>query len=145
METILKRITEFDKGLVAQLFQRLGEKDINPNPSFFRDIDTILLVSYTDGVPSGFLYAYALPGLETPYPKMFLYSIDVFDGFCRKGIGSKLIGDLRNLANAAGCSELFVLTNRSNEAAMDFYGKTGGKIENGDDVLFVYGREALKA
>jgi ribosomal protein S18 acetylase RimI-like enzyme len=143
-DTIIKRIEEYDKGLVALLFTQAGEgQNLDPSPGFFSDSRNILLVAYTGGIPSGFLYAYILSGLKTPYPKMFLYSIDVFAPYRRQGIGSLLIGALKKLAQAGNCSEIFVLTNKSNEAAMQLYARTGGAIENGDDVLFVYERETF--
>jgi ribosomal protein S18 acetylase RimI-like enzyme len=140
--TIIKRIIEFDKDLVALLFAKIGEnQNIDPNSGFFQDPNNILLVAYTNGSPSGFLYAYVLSSLKTPYPKMFFYSIDVFNNFQRQGIASKLIAELKILATLNHCSEIFVLTNKSNEPAMKLYLKTGGNIENNDDILFVYDRE----
>jgi ribosomal protein S18 acetylase RimI-like enzyme len=140
-DTIIKRIEKFDKGLVALLFTNAGEdRNLDPAAGFFSDSNNILLVAYTNGIPSGFLYAYILSSLKTPYPKMFLYSIDVFENFRRKGIASKLITELKKLANLDHCSEIFVMTNKSNEPAMDLYTKTGGSIENNDDILFVYNR-----
>jgi ribosomal protein S18 acetylase RimI-like enzyme len=141
-ETIIKQIQKFDKELVASLFLKAGEdRNISPAAVFFGDSNNILLVAYTNGIPSGFLYAYVLKSLKTAYPKMFLYSIDVFESCRRKGIASKLITALKKLAKINKCSEIFVMTNKGNEAAMKLYVKTGGKVENNDDVLFVYDRE----
>jgi len=140
-DTIIKRINTYDKDLVALLFTRAGEgQNADPAPGFFTDPHNILLAAYTGGIPSGFLYAYVLSGLKTPYPKMFLYSIDVFTEYQHQGIGSRLITELKKLARTNLCSEIFVLTNKSNEAAMQLYARTGGVRENGDDVLFVYER-----
>jgi ribosomal protein S18 acetylase RimI-like enzyme len=142
MDTRIKRIREFDKDLVALLFVKAGEdQNINPATGFFNDANNILLVAYKGGIPAGFLYAYILPGLKTPNPKMFLYSIDVFVDFQRQNIATELIGELKNIAFTTGCSEIFVLTNKSNKPAMNLYLKTGGIMENNDDVLFVYDRE----
>jgi hypothetical protein len=32
----------------------------------------------------------------------------------------------------------FVITSYSNKGAVEFYKHTGGKMENGDDLMFVY-------
>jgi ribosomal protein S18 acetylase RimI-like enzyme len=142
METIIQRIKDFDKELVALLFVEAGEdKNIDPTTGFFTDPNNILLVAFKGGIPVGFLYAYILSGLKTPFPKMFLYSIDVFIEYRQQKIASQLIAELKNLALLSSCSEIFVLTNKSNQPAMNLYQKTGGKIENDDDALFVYDRE----
>lgn len=100
-----------------------------------------MLVAYNNRIPVGFLYAYILSDLKTPFPKIFLYSIDVFVDFRRQNIASQLITELKNIAFNKKCSEIFVLTNKSNQPAINLYHKTGGKIANNDDVLFVYERE----
>ncbi len=145
MDTTVRRITEFDKDLIALLFIKAGEDQIiDPNIGFFYDSNNILLAAYKGERPAGFLYAYILPGLKTPYPKLFLYSIDVFPSFQRQNIAAKLINELKNIAYENNCSEIFVLTNNSNKAAMSLYQKTGGNIENNDDVLFVYSKDVIK-
>ena len=142
MDTTVRRITEFDKDLIALLFvQAREDQNIDPNIKFFNYSNNILLVAYKGEIPAGFLYAYILSGLKTPYPKLFLYSIDVFSDSQRQNIATKLINELKNIAFINDCSEIFVLTNKSNKAAMSLYQKTSGNIVNNDDVLFVYDRE----
>ena len=144
MEITTERVTGYDKDLITLLFQKAGEgKNTDPNPWFFSDPHNILLVAYANREPAGFLYAYTLPGLKTPYPKMFLYSIDVFRDYRRQGIAGRLIIELKKLAKENRCSEIFVMTNQSNGPAMELYTKTGGRVANGDDILFVYDRETL--
>jgi ribosomal protein S18 acetylase RimI-like enzyme len=139
MEISIKRIFEFDKDLIAALFIRSGDSlPIDPSKDFFKDPDNILLAAFIDGTISGFLYAYVLAGLKTPDPEMFLYSIDVFPECQRRHIATQLIEELKKIAAVHGCSEIFVMTNQSNPAAIGLYQKTGGRIENGDDILFVY-------
>ena len=75
---------------------------------------------------------------------MFLYSIDVFRDYRRQGIAGRLIIELKKLAKENRCSEIFVMTNQSNGPAMELYTKTGGRVANGDDILFVYDRESFQ-
>ena len=135
----IKQIRTFDEGLVTKLFSRIGGKNIHPNHHFFEDEKNILLVAYTNAEPCGFLYGYLLESLRSKQPKLFLYSIDVIEQHRRKRVGTKLIEALKEIAREHSCHEIFVLTNRSNLAAMRLYETTGGSIENNDDVLFVYG------
>ena len=145
MNTVIKRIKELDKDLLSLLFIKSGEgKNISPVPVFFSDPNNILLVAYSGEIPAGFLYAYIFQDLKTPYPKLFLYSIDVFVGFRRKKIATELIGQLKNIASSKNCSEIFVLTDKNNKPAMNLYKTTGGKIEDNDAVLFVYDCKTFK-
>ena len=143
MNTRIVRMNEFDHDLLDYLLRRSGEQDPKPNSTFFNDAKNILLVSYTDGQLSGFLWAHILDSPHTPNPKMFLYSIDVFEEFRRRGIGSMLIQNLKEIAISCKCRAMFVPTSRSNSAAIALYSGTGGKVQDDDGVTFAYDEEAL--
>ncbi len=138
VRTTIGRVAEFDPELIADLFRQAGESNTEPNQEFFAGDDNVLLVAYTDGKPSGFAYAYVLRRPHELAGKMLLYSIDVFDPFRRRGIGTRLVSELKRLATVRGCRQMWVPTNRGNVAAVGLYGKTGGKADNGDDVSFIY-------
>lgn len=55
----------------------------------------------------------------------------------RQGIGSQLVRALLHQAASAG-SDVFLLTNYSNAAAVSFYESLGGQARNGDDLLFEF-------
>ncbi len=143
MTVTIRSIRKVQKKALRELFERIGETGIKPNPDFFADSKNIFLVAYCDGLLSGFLWAYVLDRPHSMRPKMLLYSIDVFEEFRRKGVATKLIGRLNVLAVKNNCSEMFVPTRKSNTAAVGLYRKTGGKTEADDDVTFVYDRDAL--
>lgn len=138
MRTIVKRIRKCDSELVRSLFMRSEQPFLIASDGFFNDTKNYLLVAFRKNVPCGFLYAYLLYALNSIQPKMFLYSIDVFDNHKRTGVGSLLLHHLKRITMAKGCSEIFVLTNRSNISAMKFFDETGAVRENKDDVMFVY-------
>ena len=112
---------------------------VDSNPRFFEDENNILLVAYAGAERCGFLYGYVLESLRSKRPKLFLYSIDVVEAYRVRGVGTRLIESLKGIARQRSCQEIFVLTNRSNRAALKLYEATGGTIENPDDVMFVYG------
>ncbi|MFC2038209.1 GNAT family N-acetyltransferase [Chloroflexota bacterium] len=143
MDTHIERVRQFDKNTLGHLFKRAGEEDADLNPDFFEDEKNILLVSHTEDKLSGFLWAHVLQNPGNQYPKMFLYSIDVFDEFRRQGIASQLIEELKNIAQTYNCREMFLLTGKSNQAAMGLYRKTRGKVKN-DAVFFIYDKDALE-
>jgi L-amino acid N-acyltransferase YncA len=93
---------------------------------------------------AGFAYAYDLPRPDG-YSMLFLYSIDVLPEYRRCGVGRALVFFLRELAEARRMTELFVFTTRSNEAAVALCTATGGVVENGDDLCFVYSIHASSA
>jgi ribosomal protein S18 acetylase RimI-like enzyme len=144
METLIERITELDGETLVHLLKRAGEQKPEPNADFFKDDKNILLVSRTDGHLSGFLWAYLLERPGSTYPKMLLYSIDVFSEFRRKGMASMLIQELKRIARIRMCREMFVPTNKSNVAAVALYRSTQGKPgSDDDDITFIYDRDAL--
>jgi len=66
--------------------------------SFFNDEKNIIIVAFNSQNLCGFLYGYLLECFHTERPHMFLYSIDVFDGYKIKGIGEKLIEKFKEIA-----------------------------------------------
>jgi ribosomal protein S18 acetylase RimI-like enzyme len=85
----------------------------------------------------GFAYAYELPRPDGT-SMLFLYSIDVHPAYQRRGIATALLSYLRHIANEHHMKELFVIANRCNDAAVSFYRATGGIVEGGDSLCFVY-------
>jgi len=138
MDVRIKRIYKPDTELVIYLYRKAGMKHQVTNRRFFDKEDNILLVSFIDDIPCGFLYAYTLESINSVKPKMFLYSIDVFPEFQSKGIGTRMIEKLKDISKDKNCSEIFVFTNDSNNKAKRLYEKTGGNRENLDDVMYVY-------
>jgi ribosomal protein S18 acetylase RimI-like enzyme len=143
-DTLIIRMKQLDHGVLDYLLRKAGEQDPEPNAGFFKDPKNILLVSYTDERLSGFLWAYILDSPNGPSPKILLYSIDVFEEFRRRGIAGMLIQELKEIARSYRCREIFVPTRKSNTAAIALYSGTHGKVENDDDVIFIYDQEALR-
>ena len=143
MTTMIARMAEFHRDVLRELLEKRGETEFRPNPDFFADSDNVMLVAYTDGLVSGFLWAYVLASPDSLHPKMFLYSIDVFGDFRRRGIASQLIAELKSIARKNKCSEIFVPARKSNNAAVALYMKSGFKAEAEDDVILVCETTAL--
>ena len=132
------RAATSDVEVISALFEAVGEKIAVINQKFFEDDRNILLIAFSDQEAQGFLYGYLLESVKNRGPSMFLYSIDVLPAYQNRGIGSKLIDELKDIAIQNECSEIFVLTNDSNEIAKKLYQRTGGVRENPDDVMYVY-------
>src|SRR5690242_20593576 len=79
-----------------------------------------LLLAYAGDDPVGFV-----SGVEVTHPdkhtEMMLYELGVDEPHRRRGIGRSLVKALADLAAERGCPTMFVLTERSNEAAIATY------------------------
>jgi ribosomal protein S18 acetylase RimI-like enzyme len=103
---------------------------------FLAEPGSHLCVAYEDGAPAGFV-----SGVELTHPdkgtELFLYELGVDERFRRRGIGAAMVRALAELGRARGCSEMWVLTDRSNEAALATYRRAGGGAE-ADQVLLAW-------
>jgi ribosomal protein S18 acetylase RimI-like enzyme len=83
-----------------------------------------LCVAFEDGVPAGFV-----SGVELTHPdkgtELFLYELGVDERSRRRGIGTALVRALAERGRERGCSGMWVLTDRSNEAALATYRRAG--------------------
>jgi aminoglycoside 6'-N-acetyltransferase I len=65
--------------------------------------------------------------------------VGVAGGHRRRGIARRLLGALLAHADALGCREAWVLTERDNLPAMALYESTGGREAPDDVVMFSFG------
>lgn len=132
--TLVGRLVEqFKNGALSEDYLA----GILSNPANF------LFVALLDEAAVGFLWAHRLDRLPEERPHFFIYEIEVLQDHQRRGIGRKLIESILAVARQQD-AETFVLTNHSNNNAVHFYRGTGGKVESGDDLLFVYKRVASR-
>jgi ribosomal protein S18 acetylase RimI-like enzyme len=108
------------------------------NEDFLSDRRNYMLAAYVDGEFAGFLYAYELARLERKAPTMFLYSIDVLPPHRERGVGKRLVEELKSICAERGFMKMYVITGEGNEAAMSLYMSAGGTRPAGDDVVFVW-------
>lgn len=102
--------------------------------AFVADGRNVAYAAYSDGgEPVGYARAVVLTRPDDVRPQVFLYDIGVRDEARRQGHGAALVRALLEECRALGASEMFVLTNRSNAAAMALYTSTGAVSDAGDD------------
>lgn len=126
--------------MAARVVKAFAAKDVSVEylERFLSNPINYLIVAEANDEAVGFLLAYALERLKEDSHKMFIYEIEVAEGYRRKGIGTALISYVRSVVKREKMISAFVFTNHSNEAAVEFYKRTGAGIVNGDDLLFVY-------
>jgi aminoglycoside 3-N-acetyltransferase I len=128
----------------GQVVERLAEQAPPARPSeLLADGRTILLAAFEgeEPEPVGFVLAYELLRRHGDPSQLFVYEVGVAPDARRRGVATELMRELGRIARARGIHHGFVLTNESNEAAMELYRSLGGERPNRDDVLwdFDYG------
>lgn len=102
-----------------------------------QDPATVFLTAFRGDEPIGFLFGYELPRFDCEKPMMCLYEIGVAEHEREKGVGKALIADFLAVCESVHCMKAWVLTNRSNAAAMALYRSCGGAdSDEGDIVCF---------
>lgn len=77
--------------------------------------------------------------------KVFYFdAIDVMKDYQGKGIGTGLMNYTKDYVKNIGCSEMFLVTNKSNISACKCYERSGAISEATDDIVYVYDFEGDK-
>ena len=69
----------------------------------------------------GFVSAVHYVHPDKPQPELWINEVGVADGYRGQGIGGALMRATLDVGRRLGCAEAWVLTERSNEAAMRLY------------------------
>ena len=113
--------------------------DLEQGQKFLADKNNLLLLATLDGVAIGFLTAYRLQRFDTRKAEVLLYEIGVDEQYQRRGAGKALINRLKEWARQVEADEVWVLTNRSNHAAVGLYASAKATTDNsGDEVMFTF-------
>lgn len=136
----VERLQISDKDLAAEVMQLFFlEPDHGDYTQTYLANDlNYFLVAIWEGKPIGVLIGYELQRPETHQSKFFVYDMEVLEAQRGRGIGKALIEAFKDYCKQKNGSEIFLMTNRSNVAAMRLYTSTGGVQEGEDNVLFVY-------
>jgi len=143
IERIIKVDSEFIKEFNKVLEEEIiwDEKivwDTQQGKKFIANPDNALFVAYLDNQIVGFLTAHRLQRFDNKKAEVFIYDVGVHKDFRQIGIGKALIAEVKKWAKEVGAEEAWVLTNRSNPAAMALYKSTGGTEDEPDIVMFNY-------
>ena len=116
----------------SRLFGATGELD---SSAFLRRPETALLVAEDDGGTAGWVYGHELvhPDGERT---MLLYALDVAERARRRGCGRALVTAFVDHARRRGCTEVWVLTDDANPAALGTYRSAGGHRDPENPVMF---------
>ena len=97
-----------------------------------------LAVAIDGGVVVGFASAVVYVHPDKPQPELWINEVGVASTHQRRGLGRDLLKALLDVARREGCSEAWVLADRSNTAAQEFYASLGGARAPEDAVMFTF-------
>lgn len=97
-----------------------------------------LMVVIDAGVVVGFISAVIYLHPDKSRPELWINEVGIAPTHRGQGIGKMLLRRLLETSQQDGCSEAWVLTERTNEAAMALYRSLGGTKEVPDPVMFTF-------
>ena len=111
--------------------------DVENSANFLRDPRHHLAVAVEEGMVVGFVSAIDYLHPDKP-PELWINEVGVAPSHRNRGVARKLVRALLEVARNAGCRHAWVLTNRSNLAAMQLYASAGGNEVHEDTVMFSF-------
>lgn len=103
---------------------------------FLADERHHLVVAIVDGLVEGFISAVHYVHPDKPAPELWINEVGVAPTHQRQGLARKMMETVLAEARRLGCSEAWVLTERTNTAAMRLYAQCGGSEAPQDTVMF---------
>jgi ribosomal protein S18 acetylase RimI-like enzyme len=104
----------------------------------------VLIVAVDDAVPIGYTVAYLPDRIDSNRRLMFFYEVGVAEAHRRRGIGKRMIAELKAICRTEDVMKMWVPTSRSNIAATRLYASTGGlPLSPDDEVTYTYRRESF--
>ncbi len=144
MEIEIKRLSLDDADILAHIAPGVFDDPIQWERAreFLADPRHHLIVAIHDGVIVGFVSAVHYVHPDKPQPELWINEVGVADGYRGQGIGAPLMRETLDVGRRLGCAEAWVLTERSNEAAMRLYASNGGEAAPQDAVMFTFHLDA---
>jgi aminoglycoside 3-N-acetyltransferase I len=114
----------------AQAFEDMeAYQSAIPRDEYLRSLLTnqrfIVLVALADDSVVGGLAAYVLQKFEQERLEIYIYDLAVAKQHRRKGIATRLINDLRQIARERGAYVIYVQADRTDDAAIKLYESLG--------------------
>jgi ribosomal protein S18 acetylase RimI-like enzyme len=86
----------------------------------------------------GFASAVTCVHPDKPRPELWINEVGVAPEHQRRGLGRRLLDALLDAGRRDNCSEAWVLADRSNTSAQQFYASLGGERAREDAVMFTF-------
>ena len=105
---------------------------------FLADARHHLAVAIADGRVVGFISAVHYVHPDKPKPELWINEVGVAPTHQRQGLARKMMEAVLAEARRLGCTVAWVLTSRTNAAAMHLYSGCGGVEAQEDSVMFEF-------
>ena len=105
---------------------------------FLNDPRHRLVVALDGDLVVGFVSAVIYVHPDKLSPELWINEIGVAPSYQRRGIGKALMQAILEEAKRSGCTEAWVLTDRTNLPAMAMYKSSGGEETLPDSVMFTF-------
>jgi aminoglycoside 6'-N-acetyltransferase I len=126
-----------DGALLQRVAPDVFDEVLSPalSAEFLRDPRHHLAVAVNKGAVVGFASGVHYVHPDKP-AEMWINEVGVAPTHQGRGLGKAVVRALLEHAKRLGCREAWVLTDRSNHAAMRLYSSAGGEQAPGDHVMF---------
>lgn len=132
----IKILNASDEAVLQAVAPDVFDNPIDPTAAaaFLANPMHHIAVAIDEALVVGFVSAVQYVHPDKPKPELWINEVGVAETYRGQGIARRLMEAVLNEARQQGCAEAWVLTNRSNEAAMRLYASSGG-VEADDDVV----------
>jgi ribosomal protein S18 acetylase RimI-like enzyme len=127
-----------DEGFLAKVAPEVFDHAVDPEvaKAFLADPRHHIAVVIEDGLVIGFASGVHYFHPDKPAPELFVNEVAVSPLYRQRGAAKAALAALLQEGRKHGCTEAWVLTHRTNQAAMRLYAVSGGLEAPSDQVLF---------
>lgn len=135
----IKILGPTDDQLLRHVAPGVFDNDVNQELSieFLNDARHHIAVAIEQGVVIGFVSAVDYVHPDKP-AELWVNELAVAPPYQRQGIAKQLLQEIFRVGLELGCKEAWVLTDRSNQAAMKTYSSAGGLEDKEETVMFTF-------
>lgn len=137
MTSDIRILSSGDDAVLQSVAPGVFDETVNPSlvTEFLGDYRHHLAVALDEGMVVGFASGVHYVHPDKP-SELWINEVGVAPTHQGRGLGKAIILALLEHAKRLGCREAWVLTDRSNSAAMRLYASAGGEEAPGDHVMF---------
>jgi ribosomal protein S18 acetylase RimI-like enzyme len=135
----IKLLGRDDANVLENVAPAVFDDPINPSvtDAFLNDPRHHLAVAVDNKVVVGFVSAVHYIHPDKPRPELWINEVGVAPTYRGRGLGKRLLRSILDAARRIGCTEAWVLTERSNIAAVRLYSSSGA-TQPSDQVMFTF-------
>ena len=136
----IKILRSEDAALLVAVGPGVFDDAVDPRVTteFLSDPRHHIVAAIDGGVVVGFASAVHYVHPDKRSPEMWINEVGVATTHRGRGVARAILEHLLEVARAIGCVEAWVLTDRTNEAALRLYKSSGGVEASSDQVMLIF-------